>query len=622
MKRLLALILAALCACGALAGCAKEPAQKTIVFADAGWDSIRLHNAVVDLIATSAFGYESTREVSGSTPTTHEALLKGEIDVHMEIWTDNLTTYNNDLADNRFKELGTNFDDNAQGLYVPRYVIEGDSSRGIAAVAPDLKTVEDLKKYADVFPDDENPSMGRLYGGIPGWAVDEIMYKKYLHYGLDESYIYFRPGTDAAMSAAITAAYDKGEPIVTYYWEPTWLMGKYDFVLLEDAPYDEALYQEGKTACPSVHITVGVSNDFYESNPDICVFLSRYTTNSALISEALAYMQDNNCSYSDAARWLLATHTGLIDEWLEPFEADKVREALEIEGGGKKINPLLEFPFVIKVNTEAVDAAVRSFSVKNAPVFDAIKGALMGLVGVIRSLLKLIPWWLMIVAIFLLGRFSSRSTVKALVYSAMLFLIGMFGLWSLMIETLSIVLSGVIISLLLGLPLGILISGSEKANRILRPVLDTMQTMPVFVYLIPAVLFFGMGSAPAVIATVIYAVVPVIRLTSLGIRQVDKEVVEAAKAFGSTKQQSLFKVQIPQALPTIMTGINQTMMMAMAMVVTCSMIGAQGIGNEVLIAVNRTEISRGIINGTAVVILAVLMDRLTQGWFTKGGDKK
>ncbi len=141
-----------------------------------------------------------------------------------------------------------------------------------------------------------------------------------------------------------------------------------------------------------------------------------------------------------------------------------------------------------------------------------------------------------------------------------------------------------------------------------------MQTMPVFVYLIPALLFFGLGKPPAVIATTIYAIVPIIRLTSHGIRQIDKEVVEASLSFGSTRLQSLIKVQIPQALPTIMAGVNQTLMMAMSMVVTTSMIGATGLGMEVLISVNRVEIGRGLVSGTAVVIIAVLLDRITQGF--------
>jgi ABC-type proline/glycine betaine transport system permease subunit len=175
--------------------------------------------------------------------------------------------------------------------------------------------------------------------------------------------------------------------------------------------------------------------------------------------------------------------------------------------------------------------------------------------------------------------------------------------------TLAVVRSIVLIELVLGIPIGILMSGSNRANRIIRPILDTMQTMPVFVYLIPALLLFGTGNASGVIATVIYAVVPVIRLTSLGIRQVDKEVVDASNAFGSTKWQTLRKVQIPQAMPTIMTGINQTLMMAMAMVVTTSMIGVRGLGMEVLNAVNRIEIGRGLIAGSSVVIL----DRIMQG---------
>jgi len=621
MKRVVSAMLALLCASAVLSGCSQKPAQKNIAFADVGWDSIRLQNAAAGLIATTLFGYDSTSEVSGSTPIAHEALIKGEIDVHMEIWTDNISVYNQDLQAGRFQEMGVNFDDNGQGFYVPRYVIEGDAARGIAPVAPDLRTVKDLKNYASVFKDSEDPSKGRVYGGIPGWEVDEIMHKKYLAYGLDANFNYFRPGTDAAMSAELISAYDRGTPIVAYYWEPTWLLGKYDFVLLEDEPYDPELYLQGKTACPSVTVTVGTSNAFAENNPAFCEFLKNYRTTSALLSEALAYMQDTKANYEDAARWMMATHPELLDEWLTAEQAAEMKQALGMESAAKKVNPLLEFPFTIPVNTEVIDSAVRSFSVRHSAAFEAIKTGLTATVGFIRTLLHLIPWWLLIALVLFLGKATSGNWIKGLIYAVMLFLIGLFGLWGLMLETLSIVIAGVILSLLIGLPIGVLISGSEQANRVIRPVLDTMQTMPVFVYLIPAVLFFGMGSAPAVIATVIYAVVPVIRLTSLGIRQVDREVVEAAKSFGSTRAQALLKVQIPQALPTIMTGINQTMMMAMAMVVTCSMIGAQGIGNEVLIAVNRTEISRGLINGTAVVILAVLMDRLTQGWFSRGGKE-
>lgn len=620
MKKVLSVALAlvlALSVCAGLSGCGAQKLE--VSFADVGWDSVKFHNAVAGLVAESAYGY-TWKEVPGSTPIMHEALKKGEIDVNMEEWTDNISSYKVDLDAGLFQDLGTNFGDNIQGFYVPRYVVEGDPERGIEAVAPDLKTVQDLKNYAHIFPDDEKPGMGRIYGAIPGWEIDDIMFKKVKYNGLDQLYNYFRPGSDPALSAVFTSAYEKGEPIVGYYWEPTWLLGKYDMILLEDYPYlDDATYKAGETACPSVNVTIGVSNDFAEKAPEFCAFLSKYETTSGLTSEALAYMQDNpSADYNDTAKWFLTEHTEMIDDWLEPEKAEAVKAAIGLIP--EKKNFLLEFPFVLPIDVAAFDNAVNAFAARFSGFFDGIKDGLNGLIFLINGLLTLIPWWLMLAIVFIGGWKLSKKVWTGALYAAMLFIIGMIGLWALMYETLSIVLASVVISLLIGFPIGILISGSERANTIVRPILDTMQTMPVFVYLIPAVLFFGLGKAPAVIATTIYAIVPVIRLTSHGIRQVDVEVVEAAKSYGSTRFQSLIKVQIPQAMPTILTGVNQTLMMAMAMVVTCSMIGASGLGMEVLISVQRIEIGRGLLAGAAVVIVAIVMDRLTQGWFKKGEE--
>jgi glycine betaine/proline transport system permease protein len=196
----------------------------------------------------------------------------------------------------------------------------------------------------------------------------------------------------------------------------------------------------------------------------------------------------------------------------------------------------------------------------------------------------------------------------------MMTMIGVFGLWESMIYTLVIVIISVLVSLLIGLPLGILMAKNNRTQKILKPILDGMQTMPSFVYLIPAVMLFGIGRVPAVFATTIYAVPPLIRLTYLGIKNVDKEVVEAGRSFGSTSRQLLMKIELPQALPTIMTGVNQTTMMAMAMVVISSMIGAEGIGSEVLVSIRRLEVGRGFQAGFAIVFLAIVLDRLLQGW--------
>lgn len=625
MKKLLPMILSAMIFFSAAAALAPSSmaaednsgGRGEIVFADVGWDSIKLNNAVAGLIAEEVYGY-TWSEVPGSTPILHEALIKGEIDVSMEEWTDNIPSYKGDLEAGKFTELGINFNDNYQGFYIPKY---------LADEYPDLKTVQDLKDYAFLFPDSEDAGKGRIYGGMVGWEITDIMDKKVQAYGLSDYYNYVESGSNAALDSAITSAWDKKEPIVTYYWEPTWLMGKYDFVLLDDTPYNPEEFQNGIGACPAVTVTVAASNSFAEENPEFCEFLSKYHTTSSLISEALAYMQDNaGITHTDAAKWLLTEHPELIDEWLSEEDAAILSASLNPDSAeaaqGTGSEWLFEFPFVLKPNTEAIDGAVRSFAVWAESVLTVIQHGLESLVNFFSWLLAHIPWFLLIALVFFLGWYTNKKIGRGILYAFLFSLIGVVGYWNEMLITLSIVLSSVLIALILGLPIGILISGSERANRIIRPILDTMQTMPVFVYLIPALLLFGLGNASAIIATVIYAIVPVIRLTSLGIRQVDKEVVEAARSFGSTKWQSLFKVQIPQALSTIMTGINQTLMMAVAMVVTTSMIGARGLGMEVLNAVNRIEIGRGLIAGTCVVIIAVILDRLTQGWVGKGKKEK
>lgn len=602
-KRVSFLLIAAMLL--SLTGCkAEEAAEKThLIFADVGWDSAKLNNALAGIVAENIFDY-TWEQLPGSTPIMHEALMKGEVDINLEVWTDNIPSYAADLEAGKLTELGINFNDNYQGFYIPRYVADAN---------PGLKTVKDLANYTELFPDPEDSGKAVIYGGIPGWGITEIMGKKVEAYGLDQYYNYVIPGSDAAMSATLTSAWDRKEPVVAYYWEPTWLLGKYDFVLLKDDPYDPERFQDGYGACPAVTVTVGVNNDFAKTNPEYCEFLSKFGVPSAVISEALAYMQESGATHAETALWLLnEAHPELMDQWLTAAQASRLKEALA--GESKASATAL-------IDTDAIDEAVRNFAVSADGILSAISGALGGLVNGMAWILRHIPWFALVALVVFLSWKASGKIRNGILYGFLFSCIGAVGLWDMMLVTLSIVFSSVLIALLFGLPIGIIISGSERANGIFRPILDTMQTMPVFVYLIPALLLFGMGNASAVIATVIYAVVPVIRLTSLGIRQVDKEVVEAAISFGSTKWQTLFKVQIPQALPTIMTGVNQTLMMAMAMVVTCSMIGARGLGMEVLEAVNRIQIGRGLVAGACVVIVAVILDRITQGWFSNKKPK-
>ncbi|WP_053954871.1 ABC transporter permease [Inediibacterium massiliense] len=270
------------------------------------------------------------------------------------------------------------------------------------------------------------------------------------------------------------------------------------------------------------------------------------------------------------------------------------------------------FPNTLRIEIgKYVDKFVKYLIQNYGTFFDTIKESILWFLMKVEIFLQWLPWWFVILAVFILG-WRMKKLSSGIIYGAMLFLIGTFGLWELMMSTLAVVLTSVIISLLIGIPLGIWMAYSEKIEMIMRPILDGMQTMPTFVYLIPASMLFGLGKVPGVFATTIYAVAPIIRLTNLAIRNVSKEMVEAAHSFGSSPMQILFKVELPQALPTIMTGVNQTTMMAMSMVVVASMIGARGLGEQVLLSINRLDIAKGTEAGLAIVVIAIIIDRMTQ----------
>lgn len=231
--------------------------------------------------------------------------------------------------------------------------------------------------------------------------------------------------------------------------------------------------------------------------------------------------------------------------------------------------------------------------------------------------LQALPVWV-VAAIFVLTGFWRVGWKFALFCLACCVVIVGMGFWPQTMVTLALIVAATVISLVIGLPLGIWVAKSNRVAAVVRPTLDFMQTMPAFVYLIPAAMLFGLGRVPGVLATVIFSMPPVVRLTSLGIRQVNKEQVEAGVTFGCTPLQVLFKVQIPGALPSIMAGINQTIMMALSMVIIASMVGAGGLGNDVLASIQRLDIGLGFESGLAVVLLAIMLDRITETFGAQG----
>ncbi|KGV77884.1 choline ABC transporter permease subunit [Burkholderia pseudomallei] len=260
-----------------------------------------------------------------------------------------------------------------------------------------------------------------------------------------------------------------------------------------------------------------------------------------------------------------------------------------------------------------VDQSVHYLLDHDAKTFDAIGRAIEGLAALVEHSLQAVPMWLMMACFIGVGLWRVGWRF-AFFTAASLFLIFATGFWDQTVVTLGLTLSSTIVSLVLGIPLGIWAAKSKWVAAIVRPILDLMQTMPAFVYLIPAAMLFGLGRVPGILSTVIFAMPPAVRLTSLGIRHVNREIVEAGQAFGCTPWQLLYKVQFPNALPSIMQGVNQTIMMALSMVIIASMVGAGGLGNDVLASIQRLDIGLGFESGLSVVLLAIILDRITESF--------
>ncbi len=513
------------------------------MFGGLDWDSNAFHTELARIILERGYGCE-TDVLPGSTLPLITGLGQGDIDVLMEVWRDNVTEpWNDALQAGTVVSLGTNFPDAVQGWYVPRYVIEGDDARGIDPMAPSLRSVSDLKQYSPLFRDPEQPGKGRFYNCILGWSCEEQSTRKLKGYGLDRFYTNFRPGTGAALAAAIASAYERGEPVVAYYWGPTWVLGAFDLVKLEEPPYSEAAWEafnadptrNSPVAFPTVEVIVGANANFVEKAPEISAFLRSYETTGQMVSEALAYMQANReASARDAALHFIEMRPDIWRQWVTPEIADRVTG--EREAAAKSFPAALEFPV-----EQWVNRAMKSFVANYGNAFHAASGWLLAVIVVLETALAFLPWWLIVLAIA--GAAWHASTIIGMLF------IGFVGLWEDTMITLAIVTVSTLLAIIIGIPLGILMARSDRAQSIINPILDVMQTMPSFVYLIPVVMVFGIGKVPGVIAVVIYAVPPMIRLTNLGIRLVDREVLEAADAFGADKWRLLVDIKLPLALP-------------------------------------------------------------------------
>ncbi|WP_230660374.1 glycine betaine ABC transporter substrate-binding protein [Psychrobacter sp. I-STPA10] len=609
-----------------------------IKFGALTWESGQFISGVLKHIVEDGYGCEAI-EVPGAGPALETALAQNDIQVIGEQWMGRSPIMDDAIAAGQVQMVGDTLQGGAtQGWYVPKYVLDDN---------PQLRHYQDLPKFAKLFTDPEDPSRARLVNCPTGWTCEVFNTRLLKNTGLDSQFNNVHTGTGAALDAEISSAFEQHKPLLFYYWQPTGLMAKYEFAPIEFPEYDADCWQDlleadGTSDCvsgfPVSQLTIAVSTPFVKQNPELVQTFAKVQFTPDMLNRAILQMSENSRSGKDQARLFLQNNPKVWQQWVSPQAAQNISSSLGISladtskatettvassavtnqvATNSKTNQLTAildwFPawsFEKPLN-QTLNAVVQNYG----DFFRSISHLTLSyLLLPIQSLLELMPSWIIIALVALLGWFSTRKVWFALACAAGLFLIGAFGLWTALIDTMALLIVSVLVTVVIGIPIGIAMASSRLLRKVITPVLDVMQTMPSFVYLIPVLMLFGIGKVPALFATVIYALPPLIRLTMLGITQVPHEMIEAGRSFGSTHKQILVWIKLPQALPSIMAGINQAVMMSLAMVVLASMIGAPGLGEDVLQSIQTLNIGQGLQAGTAIVIMAIIIDRITQAF--------
>jgi len=599
---------------------------KPVVFAGVNWDSGEFITEVMREILARGYGCR-TQTIPGNSETLEQATADDDVQIFAEEWVSRSDIWKKAVAAGQVLGVGHPFVGAVEGWYVPTYLIQGDAARHITPAAPNLRTVEQLVQpsYVALFRDPEQPGKGRFLNCPSGWTCEGVNTAKLHAYGLDQTYIDFRPGTGTAMDAAITSAYLQGLPVLFYYWSPSPIVGKLKLTRLVEPPYTPGCYKDLTSkdgrhtqgcSAPPADIDYGVSTPFARAAPELIAVLKRATLPLDVLNANLVEMSDSRRDANAQAIRFLKQRGDIWRAWVDPAIASRIDASLN-DGGAAAAARARAQPFPPDLTLsirKPVNDAVAALVTQHGAAFRAASDALLSVVVLLDWVLDHIPWWLLIAGFMGLSWLGSRRIVVSLVIGALMFVVGLLGLWSLMLQTLTLMLISSLISLAIGLPLGVAVAKARWVRLVVMPSLDIMQTMPSFVYLIPALMLFGLGKVPAILATIIYAVAPMIRLTALGIDSVDPEIKEAATAFGVTPWQMLFGVELPLARPSIMAGVNQTIMLALSMVVVASMIGARGLGEQVLNGIQTLDVGQGLEAGIGIVILAVVLDRITQGF--------
>lgn len=331
MRAFIGAVFAALCLSAAPTAAGACDIDRPIVFAGLDYDSAQFHNAVAMFILKEGYGCK-VDSIPGQTIPLLNGVARGDIDVVMEVWMANPAQPWVDAEKaGKVVNLGVNYPDAQEAWFVPRYVVDGPR-----APAPDLKSVTDLPKYKDLFADPEEPGKGRFHNCVAGWQCELVNSKKLTAYGLDKDFTNFHPGSAEALAAAVESAIARKQPILFYYWGPTWLIGKHDLVPLQEPPFDRKVWDEmlasdhptAATAYPISEVIIGVNAEFMKQAPDTIAFLINYETTNKIVSSALAQMHQTGASAEEAAKYFLKTREDVWTPWVPKDVADKIRAAL------------------------------------------------------------------------------------------------------------------------------------------------------------------------------------------------------------------------------------------------------------------------------------------------------
>lgn len=311
--------------------------DQPVVFGDGGFASVQFHNRVAQYILEHGYGYE-TESIPAEGITRIQGLIGGDIHATMEMWAQQTPSFAPAVEEGTVIDLGTNYPESVQGWYVPTYMIEGDPERGIEPMTPDLKSVEDLAQYAQVFQDPEIPEKGRFYNCIGGWNCAKVNDAKLKAYGLDDDFNSFMPGSGPALATSLVSAYETGEPWVGYYWAPTWIFALLDLTQIEEPEYTDECWDQiftGEVGCayPSVKVHVAVTDEFAEAAPDAIEFLDNYESTMDDTNDVLFYIHDNEATADQAAIWWLENNEDIWTEWATDEAVEGVQEALEAGEG-------------------------------------------------------------------------------------------------------------------------------------------------------------------------------------------------------------------------------------------------------------------------------------------------